>query len=570
MLWSLLGVLLLVLFTAAWVGIRGLQAKTELESAISLVSQAQADLQSGDVASVQGTVEAVASKTASARELTSDPIWRVAEVVPVLGANLTGFRELASVTDQVAQGVGLPIAEIAGSLDVAALKPVNGTIDLAPFDDVGVVLADAGAVLDDALSRVQMLDTSGAVGPIQDAHAQLEGLLEPLAPSINQAADLLTALPGLLGADGPRSYLVVFQNNAEARALGGHAGSWVQIDANAGSLSLARQESVAVLRNNAPIIGLTQEQITLFPGAGLDPSNVTIIPRLELSAQTATAFWSNRFGVQPNSVLFIDPVAIGYLLSATGPIELPSGDVIDSGNASQFLLSGVYLKYPTNEEQDAVFGAFVQTMFGKLMGGEFEPAALLSSALTAASEHRILAWFFDEGERERLASLPSSLATPAYDDETAGFGLYITDNLGSKMTYFVDATVELGQQVCAGEGRYQVRATFTNRVTPEEGAVLPDYVGRGQGGLLRILVTLYAPPGSTFVEATGWDPTFTPVQATEGEYPAMVQRLDLAPGQSVTTTFVMSSPDVDLDRELEAYVTPLARPIPVTGFEYAC
>lgn len=562
--------LLLALFVAGWVGIRGLQAKTELESAISLVAQAKTDFESGNVESVQGTVELVATKTAAAHELTSDPVWRIAEVLPFLGPNLTAFRELAGVTDDVAQGVGLPISEIAGSLDVAALKPQNGTIDLAQFDDVGVVLAEAGAVLDDALARVQGLDTSAAIGPIQDAHAELEGQLEPLAPSINQAADLLTALPGLLGADGPRTYLVVFQNNAEARALGGHAGSWIQIDANAGTLTLARQETVGNLRNPTPVITLTHEQIVLFPGAGSDPSNVTIVPRLELSAQTASAFWKNRFGVQPDSVLFIDPVAIGYLLAATGPITLPSGDVIDAGNASTFLLSGVYLKYATNAEQDAVFGSFVQAMFGKLMGGEFEPPVLLSSALAAASEHRILAWFFDEGEREQLASLPSSLATPAHDDEKVGFGLYVTDNLGSKMTYFLDAKVELGQQVCAGEGKYQVRATFTNRVTAEQGAVLPWYIDAEQSGLLRILVTLYAPPGSSFVEATGWDPTFTPVQLTEGEYPAMVQRLDLAPGQSTTTTFVMSAPDVDLARELEGYVTPLARATPVTGFEYAC
>lgn len=561
---------MLVVFVTAWVGIRALQAKTELESAMSLVAQAKDDFEQGNTGSVQGTVEEVAARTASARELTSDPVWRVAEFVPVLGANLTGFRELAGITDQVAQGVGLPISAIAGSLDVAALKPQAGRIDLAPFDDVGIVLDDAGVVLDDALARVQSLDTSGAIAPIQDAHAELEGLLEPLAPSINQAADLLTALPGLLGADGPRTYLIVFQNNAEARALGGHAGSWVQINADAGTLTLARQESVGILRTPTPVIPLTYEQIILFPGAGSDPSNVTIVPRLELSAQTASAFWNNRFGVQPNSVLFIDPVAIGYLLAATGPIELPSGDVIDSGNASQFLLSGVYLKYATNEEQDAVFGAFVQAMFGKLMGGEFEPATLLSAGLRAGDEKRILTWFFDETEREQLSSLSSSLATPVHDDETVGFGLYVTDNLGSKMTYFLDAKVELGQQVCAGEGRYQVRATFTNRVTADEGAALPWYIGREQGGLLRILVTLYAPPGSSFVEATGWDPTFTPVQATEGEYPAMVQRLDLAPGQSTTTTFVMSAPDVDLDRELEAYVTPLARPIPVTGFEYSC
>ena len=47
----------------------------------------------------------------------------------------------------------------------------------------------------------------------------------------------------MLGADGTRSYLVVFQNSAEWRSLGGVVGAVAQIDADDGRLALGAQAS---------------------------------------------------------------------------------------------------------------------------------------------------------------------------------------------------------------------------------------------------------------------------------------------------------------------------------------
>ena len=577
--WVVLGlvaVVVLLLLAVAWVGVRALLAKGELEAAIPLVSGLQDDVASGDLAAAQATVTEVSAHTSNAHALTSDPIWRLAEGLPVAGPNLTGFRELADITDDLVQGVIVPVARLGDTIDPAALKPVDGRIDLAPFAEASAVVDSAKGQLEASLARVQALDTSRAVSQIQTARTQLEDMLGPLLPMLDQAADLVDLAPVLLGADGPRDYLIVFQGNAEARALGGQTGSWVQVTADDGAIELVRQESIAVLRNETAVIGLTEGQLALWPGAGYDPSNATMVPRLDLSAQTAAAFWKNRFGVDPDAVLFIDPVAIGYLLEGMGPVELASGDTIDADTAAEFLLNGIYLKYnvgteqEVNASQEVVFESFATEFFGALMRGDFDPATVATSAIASGKEHRLLAWFFDEGEREQLGFLPFGLETPALDDTTVGFGVYITDNLGSKMTYYLDAKVELGQRVCAGAGNYEVRVTLTNTVPPGEGASIPDYIGRSEGGNFRILTTVYAPPGSTFVGASGWDATFTPVTASDGEYPAMVQRLVLTPGQTVTGTFVVSSADVRPERTLEAYVTPLARPVPVTTFDYAC
>ncbi len=572
--WVLIGVGAALVLSVVWVGARGLIAKNELESALPLVSDIKDDLKAVNLGAAQGKVDIVAEKTALARSLTSDPVWRVFEFIPVLGTNLTAFRELSAATDDIAKDVMVPISSLGDSLDPAALKPVDGAIDLAVFEAAGPVIANAKTALDAAYEDVQAVDTSSTLGPITDAKERMEGMIGPLVPVMSQAAGFVTLLPQLMGSESVRNYLLVFQNNSEARSLGGHAGSWVQISVDNGKIDLVRQAPVHDLKTGGvPVYALAADQIALWPGAGTDPSNVTMVPRLDVSAETAAAFWQHRYGTKPDAVFFIDPVALGFILDATGPMELPTGDVIDGDNAASFLLNGVYRKYRTNAQHDAVFDSIAERLFDSILKGGFDPKKIVNAALKGGEEHRILAWSFVESEQELFSSLPFSLDTPRFSDKTAEFGVYITDNLGSKMTYYVDATVEVGQAQCSsGTPQYQVRMTLTNTVTAEEAPLLSNYIANGAGGALRVLVTLYAPPGSSFVRelAVGWDPTFVTINGSDGDYPAMTQRVILNPGETLTGTFVVTPPDDNLDRKLDAYVTPMARPIPVSEFDFTC
>ena len=572
--WILIGVAAALLLLVGWVGVRGLIAKAELAAALPLVSDLKDDLKSFDLTAAQGTVATVAAKTESARAMTSDPVWRLFETIPLAGPNFTAFRELARITDDIADRVMVPAASLADTLDPANIKPVDGRIDVSAFEDAVPVVNGMAVALTDSYDELSELNTSAAIGPIRDAHAQMTRMLTPLLPLMDQADGLVTALPGMLGADGSRHYLLVFLNNAEARALGGHAGSWVQIDVDNGDIELVHQSPVQALRTGGvPVIELAPGLPTLWPGSGWDPANAAAIPDIELSAQTASAFWNYKFGVEPDAVFFMDPIALGRILESTGPIELPTGDTIDSDNAATFLLNGVYLKYPLNADQDAVFNSLSKSLFGAILGGDFDPKKLFEAVLESGDDHRVLAWSFNEAEQKALAALPLGVTRPTISDKVAQFGLYFADNLGSKMTYYVDAAVTIAQAQCTdGTAQYRMTVTMTNTVTPELGATLPNYVANRAGGNLRMLVTSYAPPGSQFIPelSTGWDPTWTAYLGSDGENAAMVQRIVLAPQQSVTATFAMRVPDGNLDRRLEPYVTPMARPVPVEQAEFTC
>ena len=56
--------------------------------------------------------------------------------------------------------------------------------------------------------------------------------------------------------------------------------------------------------------------------------NVTQIPDFAQSGALARQFWLQRHGLDVDGVIAIDPVALSYILRATGPVTLPSGDVL--------------------------------------------------------------------------------------------------------------------------------------------------------------------------------------------------------------------------------------------------
>ena len=59
-----------------------------------------------------------------------------------------------------------------------------------------------------------------------------------LSRALGSAQKATEVLPGFLGADGPRDYLLVFQNNAEIRTTGGLPGSWAEVHAEDGRLEI--------------------------------------------------------------------------------------------------------------------------------------------------------------------------------------------------------------------------------------------------------------------------------------------------------------------------------------------
>ena len=130
-------------------------------------------------------------------------------------------------------------------------------------------------------------------------------------------------MPSMLGGDEPRTYLVLNQNTAEQRVLGGIPGSILLVRAERGRVTLVDSYTAAdVGYFDRPVLPLTPAEKTLH-GATLGQyvANVTDVPNFPRSARLAQAMWKKRHGTEVDGVLATDPYALQLILRAIGPVE---------------------------------------------------------------------------------------------------------------------------------------------------------------------------------------------------------------------------------------------------------
>ena len=127
-------------------------------------------------------------------------------------------------------------AELAGTVDYERLQLEDGGIDLQVLGTYQAPLRKAAAALaasDDALKDAS---SPWVAGPIQDRISELDRRVGRARVDAETARLSVDTAPALLGADGPRRYLMLLGNPAEARDIGGHLGNWAEVVAEGGRL----------------------------------------------------------------------------------------------------------------------------------------------------------------------------------------------------------------------------------------------------------------------------------------------------------------------------------------------
>jgi hypothetical protein len=568
--WSIVGVLVLLVAAVAWLGVRAVLAKQALERAQALVGQLKEQAVS-DPASALSLVSDIRRETADAKSLTSDPVWMTAELTPTLGSNLTAVRELASAVDYVSVGALEPLAQVASTLDVSSLKPVDGRINLEPIIAATASVATADTAIRAAQTQVADIDTSSTIGAVTDARAQLGGLLAEAAELTGTARTVTQLLPPMLGADGPRNYILMFQNNAEARPLGGNPAALVLINIDNGAINITQQASSTDFgRANGSPNDVAPGLEGLYYSFTNYVQDVTVRPDFPTAATLARAFWEREFGLAADGVVSFDPVALASLLGATGPVTLSTGDQLTADNAVQLLLSDVYAKYEDPRMQDAFFAEAAQSIFGALTGGGFDPKALLPALTKSAEDGRLMLWSAYPEEQDVILTTPLSGVLPTTNEDSTTMGVYFMDQSSSKIDYWVSTNVDAAVDRCTAPSAPVFTATtrVTSLLTPEQARQLPDYVISSWWGPKKFATAIYVlgPPGTTYLDTTWGDTGLDEEVVAVGQdlgRPVVRLMTYLAPGQTSSVSVRFQGAEGEYG-PLAVRTTPMVHPTEVT------
>ena len=214
----------LLLFAVA-LGYSAFQTHRHLRDAQMAVGLLRAGLvnQKTPAAEVEQRLATVQREADAARSLTDGPLWGVPAAVPWLGRPFETVRGASAAVSRVAHDVLPPVRAARDGLVGVDLTQPKGGIDLRPVAAAEKPLGQASRSSDAVLADVSALPVSG-VGPVDQARADLLGQLQDLSGQLRSTHEAVSLLPPMLGADGPRRYMVAFQNNAEARGSGGLPG----------------------------------------------------------------------------------------------------------------------------------------------------------------------------------------------------------------------------------------------------------------------------------------------------------------------------------------------------------
>ena len=538
--WVIGAIVAFLVLATGWVVIRGVSAVSELQNVANSASQMRSSIADGNLERAALIAPRVAQHAASARDLTSDPVWRGFEFVPWLGANFTAVREVAEVADDIASDAVTPVLEIAGDIDLASFGFTGSTIDLAPLAGVEAPLAAASATLSAAETQAQQIDADAALPPLADAVREMRDVVTEAATVVGALHGAAVLLPPMLGADEPRTYVLAMQNNAELRSDGGIVGSLALLRADEGSISIVKQAFTGDFPALAEPLPLSESTIALFgDGPGRHIQNVTSIPDFTEAGAMIALRWEQQFGQRVDGVVAVDAVVAEHLIDATG--DLTFGPfTATSDTIVPILLSEIYATYADPLQQDLVFAEAANALFAAALTSG-QPQQLIGAIAASSDEDRIRIWSAHPEEEKMLAASTLGGALPVDGPRGPYVGVLFNDTTGGKMNFYTDAVIRTAVGECRGEPTTQVRVTWTNNAPADAAETLPAYVtGNGifgvEAGNVRTLIAIYGPEGAT-VQAVDRDGEEEGVQtALLGTRNVVQHDVLLAPGESTTVT----------------------------------
>lgn len=341
-----------------------------------------------------------------------------------------------------------------------------------------------------------------------------------LLPIVHSGIDQILALnqiaPDLLGLEGRRRYLVMFQNNHELRASGGFMGSFAILDVNNGRVQLLK----------VPSGGTYDMQGSLVPRL-LAPEPLQLInPRWEFqdanwwsdwptSAKKVAWFYRQAGGESVDAVVAMDVSVIESLLKIVGPIPMPVYNLtVTADNFAAEAQAEVELRYDKVANRPKQFIAdLAPLLLGRLEASLNTDGLKIAAAVSQSLTEKHLLIYSERADIEgHLRDLGWAGAIDTLPPFTDSVGIVHTNIAGGKTDSVITDEVEhnvIGQE----DGAVVDTLTITRTHHGHKGEI---FTGVRNVDYLRV----YVPEGSQLLSAEGFqspDPSLFSVPPADFE-----------------------------------------------------
>ncbi len=564
-----LGVVLVVA-ALALTAYQAVAARRELRESAAQLRLLGRALEANDVSAARRVATSAHEAAFNAHRHTSGPVWWGASYLPFLGDDVTAVRTVADVAADVTGAALGEVMDAATSLSPSSLGLTEGRVELAPIRDAAPALATAAASTEDAAARLDTLERGGLLTPIAAALDDVIARVETARDLTRRAAAAAALAPTMLGGDGPRTYLAIFQNNAELRTTGGIPGAYAVITARDGKLTMGEQGGREGFgRYDEPVLPLTDAETAIYgKQLGLFPQATNLAPEFTRTAQLLAEMYRRENGVRVDGVISVDPVAMGYLLRGTGPVPVPGrfdGRPLTPVNAAAVLLRDIYLTEQVESVQNDVFNESARAIFDAATSTQVQPRGLVNALVQSAVERRMLLWSANKREQAALDGLTIAGQIDQEPSVRPSVAVFLNDSVSDKMSYYLDYAVNVTPTSCGSAGNQVIDVAVRLTSTVPKGRRFPPsvagYFPTGlPNGAMKHTVYVYSPVEGRVEAVRSGDGKAVMATNTDGTREVGSVAVQLAPGQTRTLTFTLRTGrdqvgDVDLQTTPAAITT---------------
>jgi len=319
-------------------------------------------------------------------------------------------------------------------------------------------------------------------------------------------------LPGILGAEGPRNYMLGFQNSAELRGSGGAMlqFEFLTIDNGKPELSSERAGSVYKLDQERQSLSIPLPKDAWYVRGVEDAQrfgNSNWSPHWPLSAQLAVDY--GRASAERcvpsgkkecpefpeiDGVLAVDPLAVRKIMPGLGPFR-QGRFFVTRKSVVNLLLNRAYQVFPIPGMRRGFLGNVVERLFEKMFNPD-EPGNLVQGVGRSLAEKNMQIWMADGDEQAFVEHMEwdGSIAKAARGD----YWQVVEQNVGgNKLDFTAHQTVEMNIEI---EGR---DALHSSEVTVANDVELPQprwFLGDSKG-VHRSMLNLYVPEDAELTSA---------------------------------------------------------------------
>jgi hypothetical protein len=441
--------------------------------------------------------------------------------VPGHGGDLAAAGDLLDLALGVSAAGDRTFQALSPALDLLGGGTEGSPALLSAGEQILPLLVEAQPALEQAradLAAVQQtrekIDTATLSPRVAGLLARLDGTL----PLFGTAIDGALLLPHLLGADGPRTYLVIAQNNQELRATGGFISGVGELHVAGGRLlgGLDFRDSYAVDNLAVPheVAPADFQQVLMgdlvfFRDANWDPDFPT-------SARRALEIYARDQGVMANGVVALDLSALKLLVGAAGPLSVAGVDEpVDAGNVMR-VIQGQWSQPEGGDGRDwwlhrkDFMGDVAAALFGRLEEAQgVDLSALVGAVKRSLDEKHILLYLPepDAAALLRARDWDGALPGPGLEGD---FLMLVDSNAGfNKVDARIERSLVYGVDLgTGGPARAQVAATYRHQGQQLVGDCIQEArYGETYGDMLERCywnyARLYVPADSRLVEAPG-------------------------------------------------------------------